>query len=222
MDQEDLVSLIPLAKIGAMDDYVYITSNELALLIGTSQQTANRRLQMLEKSGYLIRTGTSRRQQVKITDEGKLKLKELYFTLYNIFSQDKNEITIIGKLVTGMGEGKYYISRPGYRNQFANKFGFLPYPGTFNIILDDENHARLQSGLNKLIYIRIDGFQTEDRTFGAVKAYKAQIENNIEGALIIPYRTHHKKNIIEIIAPTFLRKELGINEGDNVKITVYG
>ncbi|HOP09128.1 MAG TPA: DUF120 domain-containing protein, partial [Candidatus Methanofastidiosa archaeon] len=134
MDQEDLFSLVALARKGAMDGHIYITSNELAKMIDTSQQTANRRLQELEKSGYIIRTGTSRRQQVLITDEGKLKLKELFFTLYNIFSEEKNEITFIGKLITGMGEGKYYISRPGYRNQIINKLGFVPYPGTFNIV----------------------------------------------------------------------------------------
>jgi len=222
MDQEDLYSLMSLARKGAMEDFIYITSNELAKMIDTSQQTANRRLQVLEKAGFIIRTGTSRRQQVKITEDGKIKLKDLFFTLYNIFSEEKNEVTVIGRLITGMGEGKYYISRPGYRNQIINKLGFVPYPGTFNIMLDDENLAKLQASLKKLIHIKIEAFQTEDRTFGAVKAFKAQVENSIEGALIMPYRTHHKNNIVEIIAPTFLRKDLSINEGDNVKLTVYG
>jgi len=222
MEQEDIISLIPLARKGAIDDYIYITSNELAEIIGTSQQTANRRLQMLERDGYILRTGTSRRQQVKITDEGKLKLKELFFILYNIFSEDKKEIAIIGKLITGMGEGKYYISRPGYRNQIVSKLGFTPYPGTFNLVLDDGNLAKLQASINKLVHIRIDGFQTEDRTFGAVKAYKVEIENSTEGALIMPYRTHHNRNVIELIAPTFLRKQFELKEGDNVRINIFG
>jgi riboflavin kinase len=72
------------------------------------------------------------------------------------------------------------------------------------------------------MFIKIESFTTEHRSFGAVKAYKATIGNKIEGAVIIPYRTHHQSNIIEIIAPVFLRKELQIQEGGIVDVTLYG
>jgi len=222
MELEEIVSLIPLAKRGAINGSIYLTSNELAEDLDTSQQTANRRLQMLERKGYISRTGSSRRQQVEITDAGRSRVKELFYTLYNIFSEDDNEISVIGRLITGMGEGKYYISRPGYRNQIITKMGFSPYPGTFNLVLDDENMAKFQAGISRLLFIKLDAFQTEDRTFGAVKAYKSLIENRIEAAIIIPYRTHHKNNIIEIVAPSFLRKELSVKEGDMVRLTVLG
>ncbi|MHC1598465.1 MAG: DUF120 domain-containing protein [Candidatus Methanofastidiosia archaeon] len=222
MELEIIASLIPLAKRGALDDKIYLNSNEFAKDLKTSQQTANRRLQILEKMEYITRTGSSRRQQIQLTDVGKMKVKELFFDLYNIFSEQEHEVTIRGRLISGMGEGKYYISRPGYRNQFINKMGFSPYPGTFNIILDDKNLARFQGGISKLLFITLEEFRTEDRTFGAVKTYKATINNKVDGAIIMPYRTHHDKNIIEIVAPNFLRKELGTKEGDIIDVTMYG
>lgn len=217
-----MASLIPLAKRGAIEKKVYLTSGELAQDLGTSQQTANRRLQMLEEKGYIERMGSPRRQQVVLTEKGATKMRELFFTLYNIFSTSENEITIRGRLVTGMGEGKYYISQHGYRNQFIQKLGFSLYPGTFNVKLDDNNLARFNAAMEKLSFIPIEGFKTEDRSFGAVKAYKAKIGNKIDGAVIIPYRTHHDENIVEIVAPTYLRKALAVNEGDAIDITIYG
>ena len=222
MDMDILASLIPLAQRGAMDEDVYLTSNDLAKELHTSQQTANRRLQLLEAEGYITRGGSSRRQLIRITPLGTSALKELFHSLYVLFSQEQNEATLRGKLISGMGEGKYYISHAGYRNQFINKMGFSPYPGTLNIKLDEENLARFQSALQKLMFIKIERFTSEHRSYGAVKAYKATIGNKIEGAVIIPYRTHHQSNIIEIIAPVFLRKELQIQEGGIVDVTLYG
>lgn len=222
MDIEMLASLIPLARRGAIKDDIYLTSTELAQDLETSQQTANRRLQQLEAEGYIVRSGTSRRQQVHITPAGIECLKELFHALYDLFSEEHREITLRGRLLSGMGEGKYYISNPGYRNQIISKMGFSPYPGTMNIRLDEQSLARFQSAVQRFLFTKIEGFTTEARTFGAVKAFRANIGNKIDGAVIIPYRTHHQSNIIEIIAPLYLRKELGINEGDLVDVTVYG
>jgi len=219
---EEVASLIPLAKRGAIEERIYLTSGEFAQELGTSQQTANRRLQMLEERGFIERTGSPRRQQVILTEKGAAKMKDLFFTLYNIFSKSENEITIRGRLITGMGEGKYYISQQGYRNQFIQKLGFSLYPGTFNLKLDDNNLARFNAAIEKLTFIPIEGFKTEDRSFGAVKAYKAKVGNKIDGAIIIPYRTHHDENIVEIVAPTYLRKALAVNEGDAIDVTIYG
>ncbi len=222
MDMDILASLIPLAQRGALEEDIYLTSNDLAVELGTSQQTANRRLQMLEAQGYITRGGSSRRQLIRITPEGTMALKELFHSLYMLFSDEQKEVAIRGKLISGMGEGKYYISHSGYRNQFVNKMGFSPYPGTLNIKLDEENLARFQTALQKLMFIKIESFTTEHRSFGAVKAYRAAIGNRIDGAIIIPYRTHHQSNIIEIIAPVFLRKDLQIQEGDIVDVIMYG
>ena len=42
-----------------------------------------------------------------------------------------------GRVVGGLGQGQYYISRKGYRHQFIQKLGFVPFPGTLNIKLDE-------------------------------------------------------------------------------------
>ncbi|MHC1604645.1 MAG: DUF120 domain-containing protein [Candidatus Methanofastidiosia archaeon] len=222
MEIEIILSLVPIAKRGALEKMIYITSKELAKDINTSQQTANRRIRLLEKKGYIKRSGSSKRQQIVITDDGKIKLKEVFFSLYDLFRKQENEVRLNGRLISGMGEGKYYISRVGYRNQFIKKLGFSPYPGTLNLIIDDETLARFQATIKNLLFIKIENFKTENRTFGGVKAYKAEIGNKIKGAVILPYRTHHRKNILEVVAPVFLRKELNIKDGDIIDVTIFG
>ena len=67
--------------------------------------------------------------------------------------------------------------------------------------------------------ILIEGFSTEDRTFGEVKAFKCRV-NGVEGAIVIPKRTHYPSEILEIIAPVKLREKLGLKDGDIVEVEV--
>jgi riboflavin kinase len=42
----------------------------------------------------------------------------------------------------------------------------------------------------------------------------------VEGAVIIPLRTHHPPNVIEIISPKNLKEALKKKDGDLVRITI--
>ena len=51
-------------------------------------------------------------------------------------SATKNKrVVLTGRVKSGLGEGRYYMSQKGYRAQFAKRLGIDPYPGTLNLRL---------------------------------------------------------------------------------------
>lgn len=117
-----------------------------------------------------------------------------------------------------MGEGRYYVSIEGYRRQFKEKLGFDPYPGTLNLKIPREE-MYFRSRLDEEEGIKIEGFKTEERTFGDVKAFKCRVKG-VEGAVVIPQRTHYPKNVLELIAPVRLREVLSLKDGDWIEVEV--
>lgn len=147
---------------------------------------------------------------MRITDRGILRLKAEYTDYQKILGEMRIR-SIKGKVMTGLGEGQYYISREGYMRQFNQKLGFDPYPGTLNLKLaepfaDNDDDA-----------VKIEGFRDENRTFGACKCYPLRIKD-IKGAIVRPERSSYPSNLVEIIAPVNLRKTLNISVGDEVLV----
>jgi riboflavin kinase len=190
-----------------------MTSVELGTLLGISQQTASRRLQALEEESLIRREG----KEIVVREAGMSLLKEVYRDLEDVFKEQK---AIYGKLFSGLGEGKYYVSKHGYREQLVRTLGFSSYPGTLNLYLSFEENKKLERILEEKEYTLLNGFRGENRTFGDVKVYRVLIENKIEGALLKPFRTHHMPNVAEIISREFLRKRLNITDGSIVSFFV--
>ncbi len=130
------------------------------------------------------------------------------------------KITLRGIVVSGSGEGKYFLSLEGYRSQIRSRLGFDPYPGTLNVLLDPESVERKFLVLTRQPII-LRGFKEGDRTYGDVLAYPARIGDVWPTALVIPLRTHHPPSIIELISPFNLRERLSLKDGDVVEVEVY-
>jgi riboflavin kinase, archaea type len=124
------------------------------------------------------------------------------------------ENIIRGKVEPGLGKGKYYISREGYRNQFLRNLGFVPFPGTLNIKLDRPFIPQTM----KTIYI--EGFWDENRNYGKCKCYTISVQG-IKAAIIRPDRSNYPADLVEVIAPVHLREALGLVDKDTVAITLY-
>ncbi len=206
-----------LALMNASRKVVKVSSKELAEKIGQSLQTAARKLKELEEEGLIDRTLTKDGQFVVITEKGKQVLYREYMDYRKIFEGEES-IRIRGEVFSGVGEGRYYVSLDGYRKQFVEKLGFDPYPGTLNLRIPKEE-MYFRRRLDEEKGILIEGFSTEDRTFGEVKAFKCRVDG-IEGAIVIPKRTHYPSEILEIIAPVKLREKLGLKDGDIVEVEV--
>ncbi len=212
-----LTELKKLAKMNATRKVVKISSKEFADKIDQSLQTAARKLKELEENGLIERIIESDGQYVVITEKGKELLYREYLELKKIF-EGEERVCITGRVMSGVGEGKYYVSLDGYRRQFEEKLGFSPYPGTLNLKIPKEQ-MYFRRLLDEEEGITVNGFRTEDRTFGEVKMFKCRVRG-IEGAVILPKRTHYGKDVLEIISPVRLRDELGLEDGDDVEVEV--
>jgi riboflavin kinase len=122
-------------------------------------------------------------------------------------------VGIRGKVAPGLGEGRYYISREGYRRQFSEKLGFDPSPGTLNLKLDDP------FTLDDSGSIEIEGFSEEGRSFGGCRCLPAEI-GGVKGAVVRPERSSYPSTLLEIIAPVNLREALSLSDGDEVEMVL--
>ncbi len=212
-----LQTMKELALLGAMRNKIEISSLELAKQLETSQQTASRYLLELDKQGMIIRELGIKKQLIQITNEGAEVLQKERLQYQQIFELT-DKVHFKGKVISGMGEGRYYTEQKGYVEQFKEKLGFAPYPGTLNVEIKyiERNKLRL---LKSYTAITIDEFKTENRSFGSVVCFRANI-NGADGAIVLPLRSHYS-NILELISPHFLRETLNLKDGDEVEIVIY-
>lgn len=212
----DILTLKKLALLGAHQKPVELSSNELASHIDSSPQTAARKLKSLEDENLITRQILHNGQSITITKNGLLALQRELNDYRAIFSGNGDKKILKGKVITGLGEGQYYISLDGYRRQFLEKLGFEPYPGTLNIKLDPHSiEIRKRISAN----IRISGFTDQKRTFGNGSCFNVKI-SDMKGAVVVPERTHYPEDVIEVIAPVNLREYLNLMDGSIVQVEV--
>jgi len=214
-----LITLYKIAETAGSVGEAKCTTNEIAKKLGFSQQTASRHLIELEKLGHIKRMKATRGELIQITPKGAEQLNMMYLTLQRIFEGPKREVLIEGEVFTGLGEGAYYVSQPGYRRQFIEKLGFDPYPGTLNLKV--EKSQRERKLLETYPSITLEGFMNGMRSFGQVKCYRARVDNRIEGIVVTAMRSHYGEDVLEIVAPKNLRQILGLKDGDSVKVRVF-
>lgn len=216
-------ALINLAHILTEKPEILVKSTEFCRSLGTSQQTASRRLQNLEKKGWITRIKKFNVQKIEITDEG-------YHVIFQVFNKIKDvyeHFNIVGTVVTGANEGRYYISIKGYYEQFMKKLGFEPYKGTLNLELSDHHYTILSQKLNSAKPIIIEGFLEQERSYGSVRCYLGEIykltdpNKRSKAAILRVERTFHKEHIVEVIAEPFLRDYINIKDGDKIVIDLH-
>lgn len=213
-----ITSLKRLALLDAIERPVKISSSEFMHHIAASSKTAARVLKQLEEEGYIGRQLVAGGQMVQLTDAGVELLKKEYTDYQQIFCREHVDLELYGHVITGLGEGQYYIAKEGYMSQFRDRLDFKPFPGTLNVRLTDQS-AQMRDNMDIIQPMMIHGFNDGERSFGGVKCYPVEIEG-MKGAVIIPDRTHYPADLLEIIAPVKLREMLGISDGDEVKIVV--
>jgi riboflavin kinase len=221
---DELAALKFVALEGGRTGPVKVSCSGLADRLAASTQTASRRLQRLDEAGYVDRDVVSDGQWVSLTESGEAALHREYADYRRIFeSEGADSVELTGTVTSGMGEGRHYISLPGYKAQFEERLGYEPFAGTLNVELTEES-VRSRAAMASLEAIPIDGWEDEDRTFGPATCYAATVhraDESFETAhIIVPERTHHDESQVEIIAPEKLRDELGLDDGDDVTVVV--
>jgi len=213
---EALAVLKVLATAGGDHSPVVFTSREIGEKIGVSQQAADRYLLALEASGLVTRSLAQRRQRLLLTPAGMDLLRTEYHGYRRIF-EGPAKVALSGKVTSGLGEGRYYLSQPGYVIQFTERLGYTPYPGTLNVRVGPEA-LRRASLVAEWSGERIDGFHASGRTFGGATCFPARL-NGHTCHLIHPDRSHYK-DVIEFIARDCLRESHHLKDGDVVRVSI--
>ncbi|MGH1568243.1 MAG: DUF120 domain-containing protein [Nitrosopumilus sp.] len=217
---QHILTLSYLLSKGAKYSYVSITTSSLGKSIKKSQQAASKHLLELEQNQFIERIINGRNISVKITPKGFSEMVKLSAILQKSFDSSPSHVKLKGTLVSGMGEGAYYMGLKGYTKQFESKIGYVPYPGTLNVKLDQKIHQEAIKQFETLNGIKIKSFSDGKRTYGWVKCFSAKLNNSANCELIILERTHHDDSIIELISKTNLRKIAKLKDGSKVSIKI--
>lgn len=126
-------------------------------------------------------------------------------------------VEVSGTVVSGSGRGRYFMMQENYSEQMLKKLSFLPYYGTLNIRVLEEDLRKIRM-LRKNKGVIIKGFRSSGKTFGNVKAYKAKV-NGIKCAVVMPKLSTYT-DIIEIASEKKLREVLDLVDGSFVKVKI--
>ncbi len=217
---QHILTLSYLLSKGAKHNYVTVTTSLLGKNIKKSQQAASKHLLELEQNQFIERIINGRNISVKITAKGFSEMVKLAAVLQKSLDSFPSHVELKGILVSGMGEGAYYMALKGYTKQFKSKIGYVPFPGTLNVRLDQKTHQEAIKQFETLEGIKIKSFSDGKRTYGWVKCFPAKLNNSISCELIMLERTHHDDSVIELISKTCLRKTGKLKDGSKVSIKI--
>ncbi len=217
---QHILTLSYLLSKGAKYNYVTITTSSLGKNIKRSQQAASKHLLELEQNQFIERIISGRNISVKITPKGFSEMVKLSSVLQKSLDSSPSSVELKGSLVSGMGEGAYYMGLKGYTKQFKAKIGYVPFPGTLNVRLDKKIHQEAIKQFETLEGIKIKSFSDGKRTYGWVKCFPAKLNGSTNCQLIILERTHHDDSIIELISKVCIRKSEKLKDGSKVSIKI--
>ena len=122
-------------------------------------------------------------------------------------------MNIDGEVTTGLGKAAFFLSQEFYTNEFKKNLGFIPFPGTLNVVVDDKYLDEIND-----IKDNCQNLIKPDEGFGAVKYIEAVLNDKVKGAIDFPAKTTHEENYLEFITESKLRDELKLNDGDIVTL----
>lgn len=127
--------------------------------------------------------------------------------------------TIDGAVSSGIGTGKQFVALDGYADQFVEKLGYDPYPGTLNLELDRE----VDTEFDRHDSILVEGWEDDGRSFGGVDCYPATVVGETTSVglhAIVPRRTDHDASTVEFVSPVNLRETFGLDDGDVLNVRI--
>jgi len=127
------------------------------------------------------------------------------------------EIVIVGRVVSGRGEGKKFIALGWVKKQIQDKIGFTPFEGTLNLILEPRLRDIYQSFVRPRKGIPIEPITSQ---FSSGKCFNVLINEQIRGAIVIPLLSNYPLHQIEVISPINLRSHLRLVDGHMVTLKI--
>lgn len=124
------------------------------------------------------------------------------------------QILFEGTVFSGEGRGKKFVELPWFKRQVEEKLGFSPYPGTLNLFLTGKNVE------NRRLLEVSNGLAVEPQTgYYSGILFRANI-NWLECAVVIPIMPNYPNDVLEVIAPEYLREQLKLVDNSVVTVSV--
>lgn len=121
-----------------------------------------------------------------------------------------------GEVCSGLGEGSRFTQLDWAAREFADKLGFVPHPGTFNLRMAGAAWERARRLLDRHPGIAI----VAAAGYCGAKCFAVAIGGRIGGALVLPQIPAYPADKLEIVAPLALRQALRLNNCDRVRLRV--
>ncbi len=103
---------------------------------------------------------------------------------------------------------------PWVKKQIIEKLAFSPYPGTLNIRLTKESSAK------KVFLENSKGLVVEpQKGYLPGLLFRATLEG-LECAVVVPLVPNYPNDVLEVMAPTYLRERLKLVDGGEVAVSV--
>jgi len=124
------------------------------------------------------------------------------------------KINLNGRVFSGKGEGKKFVTLPWVDRQIREKLGFSPYPGTLNIRLSREGltQKKLLAKAERLEIVPEKGYCR-----GSL--IKAKI-TGLDCGIIVPQVPAYPADVVEVVAAVFLRQRLRLSDGSEAAVMV--
>ncbi len=126
-------------------------------------------------------------------------------------------MVLTGRVETGIGEGAAFTQLTWARRQFVRELGIDPFPGTLNLLLDQEADKRIWKRLKASAGRRV---VPVDPGWCDARCYPIRINRCWPGAIVYPEVSGYPDDQIEIIAALPLRERLGLEDGDRLEVAV--
>src|SRR5262245_24432633 len=122
---EHVLTVAKLLLKGAGKDFVEVTSTSVGTEINKSQQATSKIILELENQNFIERIKMGPGFRIHVTEKGIQMVNDISSLLISAINFSRSTIIIEGVIVSGIGEGGYYMSLPGYKRQFESKLGYI-------------------------------------------------------------------------------------------------
>ncbi|MGB9719142.1 MAG: DUF120 domain-containing protein [Candidatus Anstonellales archaeon] len=205
-------ALIFILSKGGKHGFIQLKNREIAKFLGVTPQAVPYIIKKLESERLVVRKD----KKIKLTEKGVEECLKYYVILKSAFEYDS--VLIKGTVVSGLGEGKKFLSLKEYKKAISNAVGFEPFEGTLNILLPYDEVWKKEALLRREP-IFVPGFKKGEEIYGGVYLYPCRI-NGRRASIIIPLKSRHSANIVEIVAKENLRKTLKLKNNSEVIVEV--
>jgi phosphoglycolate phosphatase len=126
---------------------------------------------------------------------------------------------LIGRVASGRGEGQRFTQLEWAREQFTEKLGIDPSPGTLNLIVDEPEFAEIWNRLKSTPGVRIENPNDGPHDCDA-RCYPVSVDGQIDAAIVLPEVPGYSAVKVEVIAAVGIRSALGVEDGNLLSLEI--